>query len=652
MKVRIHDTPAEINEINSTIKPIEREESNAELEKNEVVFNPVKMTLHNVLGKRHSQGGTTVKLDKGSFIISDYKKLAINKKDAEEMEFKTHGTPAKVLKREVNLKDHNRLIDMLINKKGDEISNNSAQLMIEKNLNKLGQVAFKQEEKKRFPEGVPDLSKGTAPIYSVETKNNMEKSKQYQIGGSYYSPHYKFTPRTSPFKVKPAGYNDPKYISSLMQKLNEITGNNYNTTQPGLIDMRDSQWNSENKEFVEDAQKRGYTNINATKDFNYVDKARPFYDAIGVVKNPYDFTQEQKEIFGKEKGVTYLDEQKSKGFWIDPITGRYIGARFNPQGGLIKKVTNVPIIETPTGAQPKIVEKPVSFNGTPENPDKESLPLIADYPNMGLTDYQKLSLGRQALNVAGIKRLDPYRLHQESVITKNKLFSAQPYLNQIGQGYNSALKTLRGLTNFSQLNAAASEIRGNTLDQNNKAIDQVEQNNVSLQNSEQANNANTYNSDAQKNREYDSNYYDKTIVAKENFDNLKDIAKNKFYENLDQTLYDNQAMNNIIHSQRLIGTDIPVRGKDGEIIGYKAQLPILPKKGFYGWGTQANTRITPEALLNYNKGAAQSGNQIQQSIVRALEETENTLANETDPKLLALARRDRTSLLALLNKKQ
>src|SRR6478609_2564868 len=80
-----------IPDVNSTIKPIDREDANLEAEKGEIVFQP-NGQLHKVLGKTHAKGGTPLNLPEGSFIFSNYKPLSFNKNEKKLFQFKEGGT--------------------------------------------------------------------------------------------------------------------------------------------------------------------------------------------------------------------------------------------------------------------------------------------------------------------------------------------------------------------------------------------------------------------------------------------------------------------------------------------------------------------------------------------------------------------------------
>lgn len=202
-------------DINASISPIEREDANLEAEKGEVVLKPDLSGIFHVRGKKHSQGGTPLNLDQGSFIFSDDPKLHINDHEKKMFEFKKGGfvskrlnTPARIIKREVPLQKYNSSSDIIKNQdnRNDKIAQNSAALMLGKYQEKIGQVAYVQEAKKGFPTGIPDFSHNTAPIYDPKTKAEVEQNPQYMQQGGFSNP---YTPKMMTYQQ--GGYNQLFY---------------------------------------------------------------------------------------------------------------------------------------------------------------------------------------------------------------------------------------------------------------------------------------------------------------------------------------------------------------------------------------------------------------------------------------------------------
>lgn len=149
------------NTVGTTLRPVPRDEANIEAEKDETVVYPDKdgMLSHaKIGGKRHSQGGTPLNVPDGSFVFSDYRGMNIKNKELLKNVFNMNTnkavTPADIAKRyEINYYKK-----LLKDPWTDPMDKKTAQLMIENNMRKLGQLALIQEAKKGFPDGIPDIS--------------------------------------------------------------------------------------------------------------------------------------------------------------------------------------------------------------------------------------------------------------------------------------------------------------------------------------------------------------------------------------------------------------------------------------------------------------------------------------------------------------
>lgn len=228
--------------INTTIKE-NPYRSNVEIEGGEIVLQPDLSALFKAQGKRHSKGGMDVLLRPDSFIFSDFKDLAITEDEKEKFELKKGGssspqknTPAEVLKKNVDVKHYNTLIDNITNPFKDDLARKSSAMMLEKYINTLGNIAFIQEKKKDFPDGLPSFSVGTAPVYDTDTKDTIDASKQYmKAGGAVGNPKMQragsFNPYNrgvkgylvdeAPYKVPPIIPNDA-VVLPLLKKMEEL----------------------------------------------------------------------------------------------------------------------------------------------------------------------------------------------------------------------------------------------------------------------------------------------------------------------------------------------------------------------------------------------------------------------------------------------
>ncbi len=151
---------AEGGSVNKSLSPIPRDMANLEAEKGEIAMtdlgNTGQMGLYEIGGQRHSNGGTPLNLDPGSFIYSDTKKMKI--KDPQFLA--KYGkekptTPAKLVKPFLKVND---FTNSLYDQSADPIQKRTAQTMIDKYKDKAGEIAFYQEAMKGFPQGIPAVA--------------------------------------------------------------------------------------------------------------------------------------------------------------------------------------------------------------------------------------------------------------------------------------------------------------------------------------------------------------------------------------------------------------------------------------------------------------------------------------------------------------
>jgi len=150
------------SDVKNTISAVPRDKANIEAEGGETIIGDTNndgfLEHQTIVGKRHSKGGVPLNVPEGSFIFSDTDKLRI--KDPEILKMfgmpanKKGYTPAEIAKKyQVNdymaiLKDDTK----------DKYSKETAQVMLDSNLKKLGMLALVQESMKGFPDGVPAIA--------------------------------------------------------------------------------------------------------------------------------------------------------------------------------------------------------------------------------------------------------------------------------------------------------------------------------------------------------------------------------------------------------------------------------------------------------------------------------------------------------------
>ena len=144
-------------DVRYSLSSVPRENANIEAEGGETVLtdltNDGTFGLYDIRGPRHSSGGVPMFLPEQSFIYSDTNKMKFTKDELAEFGISTKNkmTPAKLSKK-YELNDYYALLESPY---ADVIQSTTAELMLKKNMMNLSKVAFGQESKKKFEEGVP-----------------------------------------------------------------------------------------------------------------------------------------------------------------------------------------------------------------------------------------------------------------------------------------------------------------------------------------------------------------------------------------------------------------------------------------------------------------------------------------------------------------
>lgn len=150
------------SDVKNTISAVPREHANIEAEGGETIIGDTNndgfLEHQTIVGNKHTKGGVPLKVPEGSFIFSDTDKLRIKDPEIFKLfgmaESKKGYTPAEIAKKyQVNdymaiLKDDTK----------DKYSKETAQIMLDSNLKKLGMLALVQESMKGFPDGIPAIA--------------------------------------------------------------------------------------------------------------------------------------------------------------------------------------------------------------------------------------------------------------------------------------------------------------------------------------------------------------------------------------------------------------------------------------------------------------------------------------------------------------
>lgn len=180
--------------------PVPEEYATIEAEKDETILTDVDgdgVKEHMVIGgKKHENGGTLLNAEPGDFVFSDHKpKMAIKNETILGLfgkKYKKGGyTPAEIAKQY----DTNKFKAILEDKNADPISKNTAEIMINNYNNKLGLLSLVQEAKKGFPQGIPAVAESVLPTAA--------------FGG--YLEQYQTKGQVTPEKIKKSEL--PQYIA-------------------------------------------------------------------------------------------------------------------------------------------------------------------------------------------------------------------------------------------------------------------------------------------------------------------------------------------------------------------------------------------------------------------------------------------------------
>lgn len=453
-------------------------EANTELEgagkgrKGEVVIRPDLSAIHNVVGKRHYAGGVKTWLPEGSFVISDYGDLAFNKEDHLMMELKEGGsfkkgdnTPSEVLRRNIDVKHYNKMSNTLSDKNKDSISKKTAELMLGKYTETLGKIAFKQEEKKGFPNGVPDFAQGTAPVYDSSVKEDLKEDKQYMKYGGRTLSKFQMAGTTG-VNIPKWGYQTPalegingNYVQGFHGEKVWIPFNK--TSVPQQIQTTSTQSTSNTQGPLSGADQGNVTGFgeNSTTPANPYKVETPAW----WPKNP-------------------SSECPPNHYW-NSVIGKCIP-------NAIKQETYLPVPP---------VRKDMPWNFSP---------------------WQKLSMLQGWNNYANVERLMPMRSNISSPLVELEKTVEPSYLGELASGFraNQVMNPyLAGNNNnqmYGQMLNADRTSRANFINQNVQIGNQQNLMNNQIQRQDLAANVGA-----------DQQYYHETIEGRKNFNNARDVVR-------------------------------------------------------------------------------------------------------------------------------
>lgn len=557
--------------INSTIKE-NPYMSNVEIEGREVVLQPDLSALFKAVGKRHSKGGMDVLLKPDSFIFSDDKTLALTEDEKELFEFKKGGTtkasantPAAILKKNVNPKHYNTLINNLDDVNKDDLAKKSSAMMLQKYIQTLGNIAYIQEEKKNFPQGLPEFSVGTAPLYDTNLKNEIDENKQYaKYGGKIYDsylPKMQLAGRYNPMQpfgpqpviqpqIGPWGqgnqptqwdwqnpFNLPQQVPQQITPVTNDVSLPPASTPPKKGDKQVvTEWG-----LWQGDKLPGFTNrygiSNRADKINDLDVLSQQLGYTGPKNNAafqkwlYNSSPENKKIIDKwheQYGVGPTGGKPSEGKFDNKIGVRWQNA--------IREIT--------TG-KPSTYEFPkTDFSRTPINvPNRtglvESGPRVGQVtgdnqsplnPDWQFTPYQKISQLYNWLNYANTKRYMPTRSQLNPDYADPALLNEQQAVGNTRAAMNQQVRALR-TTSPILAGAQGESAYGQYLDKIPEIGLGVQAQNVAIKNQFRQYNNQVRNNALAANITADQQYYRESVEGRKNFDNLREFKANQAMNN-------------------------------------------------------------------------------------------------------------------------
>lgn len=517
-------TPS-LNPDNKDVKTIIKEnpyESNVEIEGGEVVLNPDLSALFKAHGKKHSKGGMDVYLKPDSFVFSADKSLEFSEEDAEDLELKLGGkkTPAEVLKKNIDLEHYNRLVTNLTDVKKDDLAKKSSAMMLEKYVESLGRIAFKQEQKKQFPQGYPDFFSGILPPENEELESEIESQKQYSKYGGRILPKFELAGIFD--EQCPCGRDsngncleckDPSKWQSTINSAKRVgaapTGSKLIYTSPSGENLYQKYIPGVNpvRKKPTDAEKAAYA--------QYLKTETPELKARRLAREARERTPASDEFYLTSPIKPNFPDINLEQFWKVPVT--------NPFDDTEKKPTSSPI---------NTIE-PISI----DQKDGERMDI-----NWQFTPWQKLSQLYNASKMAGVRRYMPIRSRFNPTYNEDYLLNSQQIVGDTRAVGNSAVDAVMRTLNPILSGAQSQNIYGNVINQipgiesNIDNQNQMIKNQGSLTRTQIANNANL------QNMQNDQAYHKESVVGRQNFDNLRTFHSDQYMNNLLRDVETNQTL--------------------------------------------------------------------------------------------------------------
>lgn len=487
--------------VNSTIKE-NPYRSNVEIEGDEVVLQPDLSALFKAVGSKHSRGGMDVMLKPDAFVFSDYDGLTLAPKDIELFELKEGGkkvenTPANILRKNVDIKHYNRLVTVLADPFKDDLAKKSSSRMLEKYISTLGNIAFIQEEKKGFPQGVPDFAMGTAPVYNPQLKDQIMENKQYAKAGGTVDNPYLPKAQMGYINALRAGMGQPK---------KKVSGTVPNDRQDRYIGQR-PPYPDTFTNYYDTNEKKQYTAPDwiTPKDFYAVPGMVEYMSTLDKIKGvDNDLHKADDAVWGHRHDIA-LQHFFPNGKPVTPVAP--------PDSGPIPH--DWPEDTPPTQQPPSLIPGDVTGG-------KQGMK-IADWR---FTPWQKKSHLYDWMNWANVNKYGATRSHYDATFINPALVNPEQAVGDARALANQQV-TAANVLNPILRNAQASSAYGKFLEQVPGIRSQYDNQNTGIVNNFRQYNNQVKNNESLINIQNDKDFARDSTVASVNYDNMKQFLKNK-----------------------------------------------------------------------------------------------------------------------------
>ena len=527
--------------VNHTIRPVDREDANVEVEKGEAIVTDTMFSgfpeMYIAGGEPHSNGGTPLNLPDNSFVFSKDKSMRIKDETIQksfDKTFKKKGYIPAELAKQYDINDYRKI---LAEKDSDKMQRETAETMIENYNSKLGQLALVQESMKGFPDGIPFISipylegMGIDPASLVgngnpdeveapmQSEEDVNPQGQMKMGGQMKirikalpKAQYGKEPGVTPHKSK-----------TLQGKTTPTLANSDSPLSP-------EQYAEYYKKFEIDSDK--LTDIESQKLL--YDKADPFVKAAmwgkfgdtikGGTKNKYsqfgllpdeNFDDYRDRISNKYGGVEKLNEEldKHKNSFADGKSG----ARTATLLTSIKEPTIDKFIDDNNMSGDKQqVSKDLYHPGFETQSIKQDNPFwTQDVANMtgAFGDLQRL------------KKYMPWQANYNTVLPEATFYDPTRELAANAEMSNISAQALGAFTGPQQLSSRLSSVQGQGLANAANILGKYNNLNVDIANKNNAAQTDIMNQANVNQANQATALYDKTVNVNQNFDNAKTMAR-------------------------------------------------------------------------------------------------------------------------------